>query len=81
MTVSDEERIIARGLHSPGPLLVVKKRLGEIKTKQIRVIVSFSDAADELVRFFREGGASTEIDRAGDDFHVLADLKNFKDVK
>lgn len=74
MAGSEEQRIIARGLHSPGALLLVKKRLDEFKGEHIRVIVSSDDAADELVDFFMEMGAKVEIDNAGDDIHVVVDL-------
>ncbi|MBN1164954.1 MAG: sulfurtransferase TusA family protein [Candidatus Krumholzibacteriota bacterium] len=72
--------MLARGLKPPGPLLLVKKKLMTIESDHIRVIVSFSEAVDELVRFFEERGAEVEIDMAGDDYHVLADLRNFKDA-
>ena len=74
MTGSDEIRIIARGLNSPGPLLLVKKRLDELKGGHLRVIVSRDDAADELVDFFMEMNAKVEIDHAGEDIHVVVDL-------
>lgn len=70
----DEERIMAKGLHSPGPLLMVQRLLDSIRAKRLRIIVSYEDAADELVRFFEERDAKTEIDRAGSDFHVVVDL-------
>ncbi len=74
MAGSEEQRIIARGLHSPGPLLLVKKKLDEFKGRHIRVIVSSDDAADEIVDFFMKMGAKVEIDNAGDDIHVVVDL-------
>ena len=77
---NDEERIIARGLNPPGPLLIVKKRLAERSAFRIRVIVSNREAADELIEFFEAGGGIAEIDPAGEDFHVVADLRKFKDV-
>ena len=79
-TNSDEERIVARGLKSPGPLLVVKKRLATIDAARIRVIVSSREAAEDLVNFFESRGAASEIDCAGEDFHVVVDLRKFKDV-
>jgi len=74
MTGSDENRIIARGLNAPGPLLLVKKRLDEFRGGHLRIIVSREDAADELVDYFIEMGAKVEIDHAGDDIHVVVDL-------
>ena len=74
MTGSDENRIIARGLNAPGPLLLVKKRLDEFRGGHLRIIVSRDDAADELVDYFIEMGAKVEIDHAGDDIHVVVDL-------
>jgi TusA-related sulfurtransferase len=70
----EEKRIIARGLSSPGPLLLVRKRLDEFRGGHLRVIVSTDDSADELVDFFMEMGAKVEIDHAGTDIHVVVDL-------
>jgi TusA-related sulfurtransferase len=78
--INDEERIMARGLKSPGPLLVVKKRLKDLDAMRIRVIVSSREAAEDLVNFFETRGAVAEIDPAGEDYHVVVDLATFKDV-
>lgn len=74
MAGSEEKRIIARGLNPPGPLLLVKKRLEELRGARLRVIVSSDDAADELVAFFSGMEVGVEIDHAGDDIHVIVDL-------
>jgi len=74
MAGSEEKRIIARGLNPPGPLLLVKKRLEELKGGHLRVIVSSDDAADELVDYFIAMDAKVEIDNAGADIHVVVDL-------
>ena len=74
-----DEKIIAKGLGSPGPLLLVKKYLKNHSAKRIRVIVSDRAAADELVSFFSERNAVAKIDLAGDDLHVIVDLSSFKD--
>lgn len=74
MAVNEEKRIIARGLKPPGPLLLVKKRLEELRGGRLRVIVSSEDAADELVAFFTGMDVDVEIDHAGDDIHVVVDL-------
>ncbi|MDD4858254.1 MAG: sulfurtransferase TusA family protein [Candidatus Krumholzibacteria bacterium] len=76
---NDEERIMARGLKPPGPLLLVRKRLRAIDAIRVRVIVSNREAADDLVNFFETRGAAVELDRAGEDYHVVADLRKFKD--
>jgi TusA-related sulfurtransferase len=79
-TNNDEERIMARGLKSPGPLLMVKKRLKTLDAVRIRVIVSSREAAEDIVNFFESRGAASEIDRAGEDFHVVVDMRTFRDV-
>ncbi len=79
-TNHDEERITARGLRSPGPLLIVKKRLRETDAGRLRVIVSSAEAAEEIISFLVARGARAEADRAGDDYHVIADLSGYKDV-
>ena len=80
MENNSEERIVARGLKSPGPLLLVKKRLKTSVATRIRVIVSSQEAAEDLVNYLETRGATVETDRTGEDFHVVADLTRFKDV-
>ncbi|MDD3643020.1 MAG: sulfurtransferase TusA family protein [Candidatus Krumholzibacteria bacterium] len=74
----DEERIMARGLRPPGPLLLVRKRLDAAFGRRLRVIVSSEEAVRDLLAFFEEMGVPTETDRAGDDYHVIADLSGRK---
>jgi TusA-related sulfurtransferase len=79
--VKREEKIIARGLNSPGPLLMVKKRLREIElTGTLRIIVSSLEIAEEIVEFFKSNSTYFELDRAGDDYHVIVDLDSYKKV-
>ncbi len=77
---NNERRIIARGLNSPGPLLLVKKELESAGAGKLRVVVSNEEAALDLQRYFRNRSAEAEIDIAGDDYHVVIDLKHFKDA-
>lgn len=79
MMKNNEEKIVAKGLSPPGPLLVVKKKLKTIEKRRVRVIVSNREAAEEIVDFFKEHNVDTEIDRAGDDFHVIVDLQGFEE--
>ena len=74
MAGNEEIRIIARGLNPPGPLLLVKKKLEQLGSGQIRVIVSSEEAAGEIVEFFKSRNTDVEIDRAGDDIHIVVDL-------
>jgi len=74
MATGEENRIIARGLNPPGPLMLVKKRIDEFRGGHLRVIVSSEDAADELVDYFLAMDAKVEIDNAGDDIHVVVNL-------
>ena len=78
---NDEERIVARGLKSPGPLLIVKKRLKAIEARRIRVIVSSREATEDIINYFETRGAAIEIDRAGEDYHVIIDLAKLKDTE
>lgn len=79
MNANREERILAKGLKSPGPLLIVKKKLKARAAERLRIIVSSKEAAQDLLTYFRERSAEAEIDRAGDDYHVVVDLANFED--
>jgi TusA-related sulfurtransferase len=79
MGKNNEKRIIARGLNSPGPLLLVKKRLESTSAGKLRVVVSSEEAALDLQKYFRKRSAEAEIDIAGDDYHVVIDLRHFKD--
>jgi hypothetical protein len=79
MKINNEERILAKGLNPPGPLLIVKKKVRSMRGRNLRVIVSNQEAADELVAYFREHSADAEIDMAGDDYHVVVDMAKFED--
>ena len=80
MASNDEDRVMARGLKPPGPLLIVKKRLKGRRSFRMRVIVSNREAAEELVGFFEARGGVAEIDPAGEDIHVVVDLRKFEDT-
>lgn len=75
---SSEERIVARGLNPPGPLLIVKRKMSELGSRRLRIIVSVREAADEIASYFTGLRAGVTIDRAGDDFHVVVDLDGFE---
>lgn len=75
-----EEKLLAKGLKAPGAILLVKRRLSDVKARYLRIIVTGSDVAEELLEYFDKRGSRTEIDRAGDDYHVIVDMKNYKDV-
>lgn len=75
-----EIKIIARGLRPPGPVLMVRKKLEEVELEgNLRIIVSSREAADDLIDYLKGIGAEQELDRAGDDYHVLVDLNSIKD--
>ena len=78
--INEEIRIIARGLNPNAALLLVKRKISGFRGRMIRVIVSAEDAAVEVMAFFEKNGAVTELDKAGIDYHVIADMTNFKDV-
>lgn len=76
----DEERVVARGLRSPGPLLLVRNRVRETRAARLRVIVSDRTSAEEVAGFLASRGAPAEIDAVGEEYHVIADLAHYKDV-
>ncbi len=78
---SQEERIIARGLRHPGPLLILKKRLRDIEAIKIRRIVSDRESADEIVQYLSSRGARCDIDKFENEYHVVADLSKYRDVQ
>ncbi len=82
MTKNDEEKMLARGLRSPGVLLLVKKYLNKTgnRPRFMRIIVSNDVIVKELSGYFEKRGGKTETDRAGDDYHLIVDLSKFKDV-
>jgi len=74
MKAVDEDRLVARGLGPAGALLLVRKRLESTNARRLRIIVTKAEAAAGLVEFFDGIGIGTETDRAGDDYHVIADV-------
>jgi TusA-related sulfurtransferase len=75
MTTRQELKINARGLSGPGPRLMVETALARTPSRFIRVVVSDSEAVDDLTAYFAERSASVKVDQVGADFHVLVDLK------
>ncbi len=71
--------IIAKGLKPPGPLLVVKKKLQTVTSERVRIIVSNREAVDEIVDYLKGIEAPYELDRAGDDYHIIIDTTKMKD--
>ena len=80
MEDSKEIKIIARGLETPGVLLLVKKSISGISSGMVRIIVTNEEAVGEVRSFFKARGVETEVDIAGDDFHLLLDMNCFKEV-
>ena len=80
MEDSREIKIVARGLKPPGALLLVKKSISGISSGMLRIIVTYEETVGEITSFFKARGVEAEVDIAGDDFHLLVDMKYFKDV-
>jgi TusA-related sulfurtransferase len=79
--IKKEEKLIARGLSPPGPMMMLRKKIEEIEMSgNLRVIVSSAEAADEIISFSKEISAEYELDRVGDDYHVLINLDSCKEV-
>jgi len=79
MTTTNEERIIAKNLEPPGPLLVVQRMLPGIAARRVRVIVSSRAAALEIVAFCESNGDRAAVDETGGDYHVIIDRGCGKD--
>ena len=77
MATGEENRIIARGLNPPGPLMLVKKRIDEFRGGHLRVIVSSEDAADELVDYFMVLYYKLLVILTNSYNHVVVDLTEF----
>jgi mRNA-degrading endonuclease toxin of MazEF toxin-antitoxin module len=60
--------------------MLVRTRLRETNKARLRVIVSSREAADEIVAYLVARGARAEVDLAGEDYHVIADISRCKDV-
>lgn len=72
---TDEVKINAKGLSSPGPRMMVESAVAKEKIEWIRVIVSAGPAVQELTQYFESLGASyIEVDELGDECHVIANL-------
>lgn len=67
-------KVNARGLSNPGPRLMVETVLAKGPCRMMRVIVSNEDAAKDLEAYFASLNAGVDIDRIGEEFHILADF-------
>jgi hypothetical protein len=74
MSADDVIKVNARGLSNPGPRLMVETVLAKGPCRLMRVIVSNEEAARDLETFFASLKAAVEIDRVGEEFHILADF-------
>jgi TusA-related sulfurtransferase len=74
MADENELKINARGLSAPGPRLMVKTALDENPRRPLRVVVSNSDAADDLKEYASEIGATAKVDQVGEVFHVFVEF-------
>jgi TusA-related sulfurtransferase len=76
MTTRQELKINARGLTAPGPRLMVETALARNPNRFLRVVVSDSEAVEDLKVYFAERDATVNVDQVGEDYHVLVDLKD-----
>ena len=76
-----KKEIDARGHACPEPVLMTK-RAADAGASEISVLVDNEDSADNVVRFAKKAGFSSEITKAGDDFKVsLVKRKKRKQTK
>jgi len=64
------KEIDARGLICPQPVLMAKKAVAE-GASEITVIVDNQSSADNVARFAKSAGCSSEITKSGDDFNII----------
>jgi len=70
-----EFKINAKGLSLRGPRMMVESELSKEKCRWLRVIVSDLGAVDDLREYFTSmGAADIEVDRVGEDYHVVVEL-------
>jgi len=63
-------KIDARGLSCPQPVVLTKKALEEMRTGIIEVIVDNNASAENVARFARNAGCGVEIREQGHDFVI-----------
>lgn len=78
MTDDQEIRINARGLSSPGPRMMVENALGKGRYELVRVVVSSQKAVNDLREYFAAHDAAVTIDQVGEEWHVLADFREYE---
>jgi hypothetical protein len=74
MSSENVTKVNARGLSNPGPRLMVETILAKGPCRMMRVIVSNQQAARDLETYFTSLKATVDIDRVGDEYHILADF-------
>jgi TusA-related sulfurtransferase len=67
-------KVNARGLSNPGPRMMVETALAKGPCRMMRVIVSNEEAAADLDKFFATLNAVVDIDKVGEEYHILADF-------
>ena len=56
--------------------MMVEDALEQGQADSLRVVVSSTEALDDLRAFFAERGLTIETDRIGDDYHIHVDLSS-----
>jgi hypothetical protein len=55
---------------------MVETALARNPNRFLRVVVSDSEAVEDLKVYFAERDATVNVDQVGEDYHVLVDLKD-----
>jgi TusA-related sulfurtransferase len=71
-----EVKINARGLSAPGPRMMVETALAKAPCKVMRVVVSNSQALEDLREFFASRRATVKIDQVGEEYHLVASFED-----
>jgi TusA-related sulfurtransferase len=80
MVTENEVKINARGLSAPGPRLMAETALQKGTCRLMRVVVSDTEAVDDLRDHFTRKGVTVKIDQVGEEFHVLLKFEESQDV-
>jgi TusA-related sulfurtransferase len=76
MADEHELKINARGLSAPGPRMMVDSALESNPGRRLRVVVSGSEAAEDLRAYLAGTGATVKVDQVGEEFHVIVQFED-----
>jgi len=65
------DRIDARGLSCPQPVVLTNKKIKELEKGVLEVLVDTETSRENVSRFAQQSGWQVEVNRVDEDYHLV----------